>query len=249
MFIAYIDSSGRPFSDNENFVLSSVIINETKWQSIDNAVKEIKLKHFPGLPDENVEIHAKDMVNHTGVFHQLPWNYIYPILDDVFDLIADNDNQLCIIGVLIDKQRLRKAIDVEKWAYILLFERINRFLKRRNQLLLESQHPPQYGIMIMDSEGLTKDQKLRKNLISILRYGTLYSQLNYLMEDPLFTDSKWRNLSQLVDCIAYCIRRHYRKNNTGSFYNTYWESYYKKMESKFDAPRGSYVGYGLKIFP
>jgi len=65
---------------------------------------------------------------------------------------------------------------------------------------MEEEHPPQYGIMIMDSEGITKDQKLRKQLVAILRHGTPYSQLNYLIEDPLFTDSKWRNLSQLLAC-------------------------------------------------
>jgi hypothetical protein len=127
--IAYIDSSGRPFGDNENFVLSCVITNEAEWQNIDNKVKQLKLKHFPGLPDENIEIHAKDMMNHDGLFYQLSWACIYDILDDIFDLIASSDNDLCIIGVLIDKQRLRKSIDIEEWAYRLLFERINQFIK------------------------------------------------------------------------------------------------------------------------
>jgi len=102
--------------------------------------------------------------------------------------------------------------------------------------------------MIMDSEGETKDRKLRKQLLSILRRGTLYSQLQYLIEDPLFTDSKWRNLSQLADLVAYCIRKKYRINTT-SFHTQKWESYYAKMEPKLDSPFGSHHGHGLKIFP
>lgn len=62
MFIAYIDSSGRPYGDRENFVLASIITNEADWQRIDNDVKKIKITHFPNLQDEDedVEIHAKD---------------------------------------------------------------------------------------------------------------------------------------------------------------------------------------------
>ena len=54
--------------------------------------------------------------------------------------------------------------------------------------------------MIMDTEGSKQDAKLRGKLTPILRNGTKYSKFQYLIEDPLFTDSKWRNLSQIVDC-------------------------------------------------
>ncbi len=37
--------------------------------------------------------------------------------------------------------------------------------------------------------------------------GTIYSKLDYLIEYPLFTDSKWRNLSQIVDCVAFVSGR------------------------------------------
>jgi hypothetical protein len=188
------------------------------------------------------------MMNHDKVFQHLSWDQIYTILDEVFNLISDSDTQLSIIAVLIDKAKLKKSIDIETWAYRLLFERVNRFIGRQAQSLMEEEHPPQYGIMIMDSEGMTKDQKLRKRLVNILRNGTLYSQLDYLIEDPLFTDSKWRNLSQLADCVAYCIRKNHR-NNSSTFHTGKWQSYYNKIESKFDCPFGSYKRYGLKIFP
>ena len=41
MYLAYIDESGRPYwSDPEDFVLASLIINEYHWQEIDNFVKK-----------------------------------------------------------------------------------------------------------------------------------------------------------------------------------------------------------------
>jgi hypothetical protein len=230
LFLAYLDASGRPdLNEREDYVLASLVINERNWQMVDNAMKEIKLKHFPNLSDADIELNSKDMQNREGIFNEIPWEVIYEIHDDIFNFINTSDIEMWIIAVLIRKHKLKRSIDVESWAYRLLFERMNKFIERQNRLLVEKRHPHEYGIMIIDSEGLKKDENLRKRLYETLRYGTLYSQLNYLIEDPLFTNSKWTNLSQLVDCIAYCIRKYYR-SNTDSFHTQHWE-------------------YGLKIFP
>ncbi len=249
MFIAYTDVSGRPeLQDKENLVLASVVISERNYQYIDNEIKRIKLKHFPNLPDENVELHAKDMVNHDDVFKRMSWDEIYAVFTDVFNFLSDPETDLAIIAVLINKSKLFKNVDPEVWSYRLLFERLNSFIEKQNTKLIEAGFANEYGIMIMDSDGLKKDQNLRRKVGGMLKYGTSYSQLDYIIEDPLFTDSKWRNLSQLVDCIAYGIRKHFR-NNTPSFHNVYWEKYFKQIETKFDNPNGNYLNYGLKIFP
>ncbi len=110
----------------------------------------------------------------------------------------------------------------------------------------------EYGIMILDTEGTVKDQKLRNKLIDMLRHGTIHSQLEYIIEDPLFTDSKWRNLSQLVDCMAYGIRKHHRTGSNPDNKSTKsWNEIYKKIETKFDynPKTSSYRNYGLKKFP
>lgn len=248
MFLAYLDSSGRAdFCDKENYVLASIITNEVNWQRIENAVKAIKVKHFPDFLDSQVEIHAKDMLNRSKIFSKMDWNEIYAVLDDVFNLISTNEH-IEIISVLINKSKMYKDKDVEIWAHRLLFERIDRFIDRKNEALIQLGMPPQSCIMITDSEGLKKDQRLRDKLYHMLRKGTMYSKLEYLIEDPLFTDSKWRNLSQLVDCVAYCIRKNYRQN-TASDHTEKWKSYYKLIENNFDARNNTYIGYGLKIFP
>jgi hypothetical protein len=69
MFLAYIDASGESsLKDRENYVVSSVVISEIRWQIMDNMVRQIKIKHFPSLPVEEIEIHAKDMMNRDGFF-------------------------------------------------------------------------------------------------------------------------------------------------------------------------------------
>jgi len=251
MFLIYLDSSGRPiFSEKENYVLASVITNESNWQYIDNGIKAIKLRYFPDLLDEEVEIHVKDMLNRQGIYNGLKWEKIYGIIGEVFDFITDSKTELCVIAVLIDKTKLKKDKDIEMWAFRLLFERINRFIEKQNQKLIPVFRGIQYGITIVDSYGLPADQKLRKKLFNMLRMGTFYSSLTYLIEDPLFTDSKWRNLSQIVDCIAYCIRKKFRVAKKITLHEKYWYQFYTKLEKKFDKNRyGKYIGYGLKIFP
>jgi hypothetical protein len=249
MFLAYLDSSGgATFNDKENYVLTSVITNEMNWQCIDNGIRTIKLKRFPNLPDSDVEFHAKDMMVHAGIYNGVSWDDIWLTVNDIFDFISDDKTEICIISILIDKTKLYPNKDIETWAYRLLFERINKFINRQNAKLILANSAPQFGITIIDSCGLRADQRLKNKLYSMLKNGTMYGKLEWLIEDPLFTDSKWRNLSQIADCVAYCVRRHLRKG-TKTFKDPHWDSYFNLIEKKFDTPNGSYIGYGLKIFP
>ena len=166
-----------------------------------------------------------------------------------FDLISQDRTHLTIIASLIQKSKLKKRIDLEVWGHRMLFERLNTFINQQNQYLLQAGNPHEYCIMIIDSEGNIKDQKLRNKLIGMLASGTRYSKLDFLIEDPLFTDSKWRNLSQVVDCIAYCIRKKYRENNHDTIHTKKWLEYFSKIESKFHNKNGYHLRYGLKIFP
>ena len=212
-------------------------------------IERIKRKHFPSTNPKKIELHAKDMVNHDGVYEELRWPAIYSILDDFFEFVASDATHLSIIAAVINKEKLRKKIDLEMWSHRLVLERLNAYLSHQNDLLVGAGKPHEYGIMIVDSAGNSNDQKLRNKLIPMLNYGTLCSDLEYLIEDPLFTDSKWRNLSQVADCIAYCICRKHRKNNTNNIHHPHWEKYYSMIEKKFDSENGHYLGYGLKIFP
>ena len=114
--------------EKENFVLSAIITNECNWQIIDNAIKQIKIKHFPQISDEEVEFHAKDMVNRDDIFKNLSWYQVYAIFGDVFNLISDSDTSLAITSVVIEKSKIKYNLDIETWAYKLLFERLDNYM-------------------------------------------------------------------------------------------------------------------------
>lgn len=250
MYISYLDSSGRSeYSDRENYVLSSVTVNEHQWHHLKKEIEGIKKKHFPDKNPNDVELHAKEMMNRSGIYKDWSWNKIFDLLDDFFDFMANENTIITIIATLIKKTELHKKIDVELWGHRFLFERLNSYLQEQNKLLAMAENPHEYGITIIDTEGPVKDQKLRNKLSDMLIDGTHYSDLNFLIEDPLFTDSKWRNLSQVVDCVAYCIRKHYRENNNSTRQTEKWDEYFTKIEKKIYHKNGNYLRYGLKIFP
>ena len=218
---------------------------------VDNAIKRIKIKHFPALPDENVELHAKDMENNYGVFNGINHPKILDIFSDISGYIGNSSTPLTPFSVIIQKHRLvKRDLDLELWGHRLLFERMNKYVIRKNDQYIASKSPPQYGILIEDTEGPNKDARLRNKVRDMFSNGTMYDHIDYLIEDPLFTDSKWLNLSQVVDCVAYCVRRNYMINQN-PIKKVTWESYFNQIYDKFDKPNGrtTPIGSGIKIFP
>jgi len=100
---------------------------------------------------------------------------------------------------------MNDKIDIEMWALRLIFERICWNLKDLNNLLKNAGQKEQYGLMIMDSVSFGFDNKVRNKIRGLLLDGTYYENNDFLIEDPLFTCSHWRNLCQIADIIAYLI--------------------------------------------
>ena len=147
-------------------------------------MKQIKIKHFPDLSDIDIEIHAKDMLNRDGIFSALNYDEIYPILDDVFAFLTHIQTQIIVIAILMDKSKINNRTDIEIWAHRMLFERINSHIHRQNMALIKAGYPHEFCLMLTDSEGQVKDEKLRGRLINMIRRGTRqsFSEFAYLIE-------------------------------------------------------------------
>ena len=251
MHLIYLDSSGSPLmKEPEDYVISAIIVNESDWTFVDNKVKSIKLQYFPKIRDHLVEFHAKDMENNEGIYKGMPHGDILKIFDSIYSLFSQNDFPATLINVVLQKQRImKKNLDLEVWGHRLIYERLNKYITKKNSLALSNHKFIEYGLMIEDKEGPKKDEKLRTKLRGMLTQGTLYSKLEYLIEDPFFTDSKWRNLSQLVDCTAYCVRRKYKPIQSNAKKQV-WDNYFSLISNKLDkSASGNIENYGIKLFP
>ena len=249
VYLIYVDESGSSHkNDSENFIYSALIIHECNWWDINNNVVHIKKRWFPNKEPSDIEFHVTDIVGHKKEYRNMDFNNRYAMLEEIYRMIGYSS--LDIISVLIEKDRLTNAnFDVGGKALTYLYERLTLFLKKVLPITEDSPYPREYGFIIMDSIKDSVDERMRDNMVDLLTHGTFYVDPSlYLIEDIYFTKSHYRNMTQLADCIAYCIRRKHRHSN--NIIDQRFDIFYSLIEPKFDSnASGEYLGYGLKIFP
>lgn len=250
VYLTYIDESGKAErADPEpEFVLAALTINESSWKDVDNRVRGLKQKYFPKARYDEIEIHATNIFNHKGPFKNMALDKRLAIFADMLTIISDVD--CSISAVLIRKDELRsKTLDIDSYAMGLLFERLCYYLNVTNGENRMNGKDEQYGILMIDSVNTKYDNRIRARVRDLFENGTKYEKNNYLIEDPIFVDSSYRHLSQLVDCVAYCIRRNFRKAMIDEKERETFESFFRIIEPKLLRNGSKQEGYGLKTFP
>ena len=110
------------------------------------------------------------------------------------------------------------------------------------------------GLIMIDSVNTDYDNKVRHKWRSMLATGTRSNKNKYLVEDPIFVNSLNRQLSQLADCVAYCVKKRFRKDEPERMHDLF-EEHYQRLSNRFF--RGSrdpneqdtVENYGIKIYP
>ncbi len=209
MYLIYVDESGKPnIKDPEDYILGALIIKENQWQQIDQQVKLLKKKWFPALNDKQIELHASDITHQRKVFKDLTQQDTFNLLNDISVLIS---NIFCVlIASIIRKNNIypfiRERKDINDWierkGHMILFERICKYLNKVNRMKELVNEPIDYGILIIDSVNNKYDEIVRKKVIKLLEEGTFYVENKYLIENPIFVISKYRNLIQLADFVS-----------------------------------------------
>ncbi|NLL95104.1 MAG: DUF3800 domain-containing protein [Thermoplasmatales archaeon] len=250
MHITYIDESGQPdfLHQEQEFVLVSLTIEETFWKNIDDRVNAIKRNYFPDRDERDVEFHAMDFFNRHGPFRYIGLETRLEIFREVLKLVAESD--CVIIAVLVRKDELTdEDLDVVSLAFEPLFDSLCLHMERVNCTAKENGKEEHGCILVLDSVSRNYDDKVRTVIKTLLKNGTEQNKNEYLIEDPFFVDSRHRNMIQLVDCVAYCIRRKFRKAVASPASQETFEEFFSIIEPKFLEVEGDAIGYGLKKIP
>ena len=244
MYLTYIDESGKPERTHpeKEFVLAALSINESEWKRIDRAVTSLKLKYFPDTDPESVEFHTTDIIHHRGVFKPLSLEIRLKIVEDILRVVSEIDCDISFVVVHKDKLT-NPELDVGLFAMKLLFERLCRFHDHANSE--NSEEDEEYGILLIDSVDEKYDNKLRIKVRGLCQKGSGRVKNRYLIEDPIFVESKYRHLSQLADCVAYCVRKRFRSTLGNPLDREMFERFYKIFEEKISGCKGC----GIKTFP
>lgn len=250
MYLSYIDESGNPdMTDSENeYVLASLTINESTWRDVDTRVRGLKQKYFPDKDPNDIEIHATDIFNHKREFKKYPLDKRLELFEDVMKIV--NSIDCSISAVIIRKNKLiNSSLEIDMFAMELLFERLCYYHSTMNGDNKLNGKEEQYGILLIDSVNTKYDNKIRSKVRSLFERGTKYEKNEYLIEDPIFVNSCYRHLSQLVDCVAYCIRRCLRETVVDEREKQVFQHYFDLISPKLLRRGNNPDGYGLKIFP
>jgi hypothetical protein len=220
MFLMYIDESGDTGSVSNKsptnyFILSAIIIHEKNWrQTLEELTMfRLKLRDTRGLKLSN-EIHSADFINTPGELVRIKKNDRLDIIKKCIDWI-NSSTMIKVFSVVVDKRNKKEDIFNLAWKEIL-----HQFEEQIANKTIPNFNSQDKGMILSDN---TEGEKLRKLVRQMRHEGytrnisvefeEIQSQkLEYIIEDPIFRDSKISLLHQMNDVIAYCVRQKYETN-------------------------------------
>jgi hypothetical protein len=249
-----MDESGKPnYNDAENeYVLAAITIHESEYKHIEDELSKVKRKYFPEMDPKDVEIHATDIISRKGLFSKMDVTTRSQLFKDVLGTLDEIDS---VVNCTIIRKNLLKnhPDDVDNLAYKFLFERLCMTHTTLNKKLIKNGTDPQFGILFMDSIQPKFDEKIKSRVRNMIIEGTEHIINDYIIEDVVFVDSRYRAMSQIADCIAFAIRRYHRMSFSGhvteselSFYSECFKLIQPHIRK---GPKRQIYGAGLKIYP
>ena len=142
--------------------------------------------------------------------------YVHLTLDERREAVNDIAKVIAgwgsvrLFGECIDKVHFDPVIaseTVHEQAFEQVVSRFERYLQNSQS---------GYGLLIHDNNQTVakRHTDLMKNF---LQRGTLWTQIEHVIETPMFVDSQLTSMVQLADLCAYAIRRYLENSETGLF--------------------------------
>ena len=128
----------------------------------------------------------------------------------------------CIDKIYFDPARTKKSVSEQAFEQI-----ISRFEKYL-QTIDGKQEQKNYGIIVHDNNETVarKHTQLMRHFHS---QGTLWTNVDRIIETPLFVDSQLTSMVQIADLCAYSLRRYLENGETQLF-----EKVFKRADRFFD---------------
>lgn len=245
MYFLYVDGSGqtkikRSLKDNGFYILSGVCVHEKNWKTLESNLTSLKEELLPQLDPTKWELHAADIWNNRGFFKKPELHINFEKKKEIFlkvcKLVCESD--VILFNVIILKDKLKDKYSTPKpkeYSWTLIVERFEHLLRQEPE---ETNN----GLLFVDSDQRTPEQQIKNIIWRLVRQGSLWQQVDHVIEDPIFTKSHLRNIIQLSDLIAYIVHKHYRED-------LQFEAWFKLLKVKMYQPDGKLSTFGLVEFP
>jgi len=232
MKLIYTDESGNTglnLKDKEQpiFLLACLIIDENQWFDLEEDFQLLMENYLKLSNNTNFEIHAIDLKIGRGVFQDLDFKQRLALRNDFFELIKKyqlpifyrriikkNFEEFCI-------QNYGSGIQIQPYIMALpfIFSEVESYLSKNNS----------YGMFIFDEQ---KEYYLDvERSIKLLRLDkTSLLKTSKIIEKGFFVDSKKSFGIQLIDILAYYIRK-YEENKLNIKISEYDKEVFPIIES------------------
>ena len=257
MYFFYIDESGSrdPSAGTADqpkdhiYVLLAVGLYERQWRPFESDISRLKLElahflrrdgngHFD-LADCEIKSswlrHAPTRSQNSPFLAALHPDDMSRLVDAYYDQL--NTRNAVVIASVIDKRELRANATHEymhRWAYELLLERIEHFMRQY--------HRRHLALIVMDDTNIQLNQFIALEHAKLLRRGNPNMQFPHIVEYPFFTRSELSNGVQLADLLAYNVYRAFRDEDLDY-------PYFRIVLPKFYRRRDTGSLAGIKVWP
>lgn len=249
MFLFYIDDSGQIDYNqqaNKYFVFNALGFDSSEWQPINQQIVSLKQSIFKTPNAELLEIKSnwlripREREKHWYL-KELEVSELKNLTNSLYNIVLNNN--ITLIASVINKDNMlkkygQKAYKPNIYAMELLLERISLFMNEN--------HPDKQAIIIADKcsndiEGMLNDNHVKKRNKS--GGGYTWKNLQIIIENILFADSKYSNFIQLTDLCAYNIFHAFQ-------YNKPKYEYFQKILPKYHSEEnGVLLNYGIVYQP
>ena len=153
---------------------------------------------------------------HTREYIHLTWEERCRFVEEVASCIA-NWGFARLFAECIDKFHFdpnRTPQSVEEQAFEQIISRFERYLQHMG---VGQNNQNNYGLIVHDNNQ-TVALKHTNMMREFQRAGTLFTDINNIIETPLFVDSQLTSMVQIADLCSYALRR-YLENKEDTLFN------------------------------
>lgn len=203
-----------------------------------NAVEMIRKRELLKLQKSgNIKHHKQTKKNYRGTEA-----YIHLTYDERVSFIREVADQIGkwgfarIFAECIDKIYFNPALRGASADEQALEQLVSRFEKYIDSVAQNNTPKKFFGALIHDNND-TVCRKHTQLMKHFHKRGTLWTQINHIIETPLFVNSELTSLVQIADLCAYALRRYFENSETDLL---------DRIKSRFDK-RGRHI-VGLRHF-
>jgi len=213
-------------------VLNFDALDRDQRRSEVERIRRAELLRLQKKAQKNHYQQTKKNFRHTAPYLHLTLEERKRFISDVADCVSQWGYARlfaeCIDKVHFDPTRTNRSVDEQAFEQVV--SRYQRYLRAISSSC--EQKSKAFGLLIHDNNP-TVARKHTELMKSFHRSGTLWTQIENIIETPLFVDSQLTEMVQIADLCAYALRRYLENNET-----TLFDKIFKRADRRYNSVVG-----------